>query len=122
MGRGGIGVVRLSGLNSKTIATSILRLRRETEWESWSAALAELADDEGNTVDHVIATYFAGPRSYTGEDVVEISCHGAPVVLRYCLERAIRDGARLAQPGEFTLRAYLNGRLDLPQGSCTRPD
>lgn len=119
-GRGGIGVVRLSGRDAKVIATSILRLKRHSEWESWTSTLAELPDDDGQTVDHVIASFFAGPKSYTGEDVVEIGCHGAPVVLRHCLERAVREGARIAQPGEFTLRAYLNGRLDLPQAEAVR--
>ncbi len=75
---------------------------------------------EGHAVDHVVVTYFAAPRSYTAEDVVEISCHGSPVVLRHALERACEAGARLAEPGEFTLRAYLNGRIDLPQAEAVR--
>jgi tRNA modification GTPase len=66
-------------------------------------------------VDQVVVAYFAAPRSYTAEDLVEISCHGSPVVLRFCVERACATGARPAEPGEFTLRAYLNGRIDLPQ-------
>ena len=66
------------------------------------------------------STFFAAPRSYTAEDVVEISCHGSPVVLRYALERALDAGARLAEPGEFTLRAFLNGRIDLPQAEAVR--
>lgn len=119
-GRGGIGIVRLSGRDAKRIATSILRLKRHTEWASWTSTLAELPDDSGQTVDHVVAGFFESPRSYTGEDVVEIGCHGAPVVLRHCLERAVQEGARIAQPGEFTLRAYLNGRLDLPQAEAVR--
>jgi tRNA modification GTPase len=82
--------------------------------------LAELADDSGAVVDQVVATYFAAPRSYTAEDLVEISCHGSPVILRFCLERACAAGARLAEPGEFTLRAYLNGRIDLPQAEAVR--
>ncbi len=65
-------------------------------------------------------TFFAAPRSYTAEDVAEISCHGSTVVLRHCLERAVGDGARLAEPGEFTLRAFLNGRIDLPQAEAVR--
>lgn len=112
--------MRLSGRDAKLIATSILKIKRTSEWESWTAALAELPDAEGHTVDHVVATYFAGPRSYTGEDVVEIGCHGSPVVLRHCVERALQAGARHAEPGEFTLRAYLNGRLDLPQAEAVR--
>ena len=79
-----------------------------------------LLDAEGHAVDHVVVTYFAAPRSYTAEDVVEISCHGSPVVLRHALERACDAGARLAEPGEFTLRAYLNGRIDLPQAEAVR--
>jgi tRNA modification GTPase len=69
-------------------------------------------------VDQVVATYFPGPRSYTGEDVVELSAHGSPVVLRAIVEAAMTTGARLAEPGEFTLRAFLNGRLDLPQAEA----
>ena len=77
--------------------------------------LAQLGD-----VDQVVVSYFAAPRSYTAEDLVEISCHGSPVILRFCVERACAAGARLAEPGEFTLRAYLNGRIDLPQAEAVR--
>lgn len=82
--------------------------------------MADLVDRDGNAVDHVVVTFFQSPRSYTSEDVVEISCHGAPVVMRFCVERACENGARLAEPGEFTLRAYLNGRIDLPQAEAVR--
>jgi tRNA modification GTPase len=68
----------------------------------------------------VLVTFFEAPRSYTAEDVVEISCHGSPVVLRYAVERALEAGARLAEPGEFTLRAFLNGRIDLPRAEAIR--
>ena len=77
-------------------------------------------DDGSHKIDEVVATYFAAPRSYTAEDLVEISCHGSPVVLRFAVERACAAGARLAEPGEFTLRAYLNGRIDLPQAEAVR--
>ncbi len=87
---------------------------------SWGATLGELLDDECRLIDEVIVTWFAAPQSYTAEDVIEISCHGAPVVLRHCLDRAVRAGARLADPGEFTLRAFLNGRIDLPQAEAVR--
>ncbi len=90
------------------------------EWSPWTAHLAELLDRAGQTVDQVVVTYFAAPRSYTAEDVVEVSCHGSPVVLRHCLERAVEAGARLAEPGEFTLRAFLHGRIDLPQAEAVR--
>ena len=68
----------------------------------------------------MVVTFFEAPRSYTAEDVVEISCHGSPVVLRHAVERALAAGARLAEPGEFTLRAFLNGRIDLPQAEAVR--
>jgi tRNA modification GTPase len=110
--------VRLSGPAARSIADSILR--SPADWLPWQAQLAELADDAGNTVDHVVATFFAAPRSYTAEDVVELSCHGAPVVLRHAVSRAVTAGARLAEPGEFTLRAYVNGRIDLPQAEAVR--
>lgn len=119
-GRGGIGIVRLSGPETQNIAASILRFRDNHEWRPWTAFLAELLDDAGQTIDRVVTTYYAAPRSYTAEDVVEIACHGSPVVLRHCLERCVDAGARLAEPGEFTLRAYLNGRIDLPQAEAVR--
>jgi tRNA modification GTPase len=118
-GRGGIGIVRLSGADARGIAEKILRLRSNV-WKPWTAVLAELPDVDGHAVDRVVVTYFAAPRSYTAEDLVEISCHGAPVVLRHALERACQAGARLAEPGEFTLRAYVNGRIDLPQAEAVR--
>lgn len=118
-GAGGLGVVRLSGGEARRIAEGLLRFPGGTaEWRPWSAGLAELLDEAGNVVDRVVVTYFAAPRSYTAEDVVEIACHGSPVVLRHCVGRALAGGARAAEPGEFTLRAYLNGRIDLPQAEA----
>ena len=84
---------------------------------SWGITSGELVGESG-TVDEVLVSYFRSPRSYTGEDVVEISCHGSPVVLRYALERAAGEGARFAEPGEFTLRAFLGGRIDLPRAEA----
>jgi tRNA modification GTPase len=120
LGRSGLGVIRISGSDALPIATRILRFRIPPLWTPWSSQLAELTDDSGHSIDQVIVTYFATPRSYTGQDVVEISCHGAPIVLAACVESAVRVGARVAEPGEFTLRAYLNGRLDLPQAEAVR--
>src|SRR6516225_1320143 len=98
-GRGGIGVIRLSGPDARVIAERILHLPGDHEWKAWSAALAWLPDRDNHPVDRVVVTFFASPRSYTAEDVIEISCHGSPAVLRYALERACRAGARLAEPG-----------------------
>jgi len=119
-GRGGIGVIRISGNRAREIAEAILHYPHAASWEPWRARLAHLVDTHGRTLDDVVATFFAKPRSYTAEDVVELACHGAPVVLRHALERALQAGARLAEPGEFTLRAYLNGRIDLPQAEAVR--
>jgi tRNA modification GTPase len=117
-GRGGIGIVRLSGSKSAVIACALIALK--SDLRPWHATVGELLDDEARSVDEVVVTYFAAPQSYTCEDIVEISCHGAPVILRHCLDRALRAGARLADPGEFTLRAFLNGRIDLPQAEAVR--
>jgi tRNA modification GTPase len=117
-GRGGIGVVRLSGPDANRIAAPMLRLRHELQ--QGHALFGELIDDSGERVDEVVVTYFAKPRSYTTDDVVEISAHGSPIVLRNIVERAVAAGARLAEPGEFTMRAYLNGRIDLTQAEAVR--
>ena len=119
-GRSGLGVVRLSGSDARRISESILRFRAGHQWISWTLALADLIDDSGAVVDQVVGSYFSAPRSYTAEALVEISCHGSPVLLRFCVERACAAGARVAEPGEFTLRAYLNGRIDLPQAEAVR--
>ena len=117
-GRGGIGIVRISGPESCSIASTLFK--ETPRWTSWSASLAELVDHERQVIDQVVVTYFSAPKSYTAEDVIEIACHGSPVVLRHTLDRACRAGARLAEPGEFTLRAYINGRIDLPQAEAIR--
>src|SRR5690242_10772354 len=98
----------------------ILQFSPPVCWQPRRAHMAHLLDRQGHVVDQVVATFFESPRSYTAEDVVEIACHGAPVVLRHAVERALEAGARLAEPGEFTLRAYLNGRIDLPQAEAVR--
>ncbi len=116
-GHGALGVIRVSGADALHIARQVLSPRGDLAPRR--AVLAQLADAQG-IVDEVVAVYFAAPRSYTAEDIVEITCHGAPVVLRYCLDRLIRAGARLAEPGEFTLRAFLNGRIDLPRAEAVR--
>lgn len=122
LGRGGLGVVRLSGPESRTVAEALLRFRGglPPQWQAWRSELADLLDENGRPVDQVVAAFFESPRSYTGEDVIEIACHGSPVVLQLCVGRALEHGARLAEPGEFTLRAYLNGRIDLPQAEAVR--
>ena len=107
----------MSGPQARDIAAKFLV---PAEWHPWQAHLAHLVDAQGHAIDQVIVTFFECPRSYTAEDLVEIACHGSPVVLRHAVERALEGGARLAEPGEFTLRAFLNGRIDLPQAEAVR--
>ena len=116
-GRAGLGIVRLSGAQARNIAAEFLS---PAEWRPWQAHLAQLLDAQGHGIDQVVVTFFAAPRSYTADDLVEIACHGSPVVLRHAVQRALEGGARLAEPGEFTLRAFLNGRIDLPQAEAVR--
>ncbi|MGH9355557.1 MAG: tRNA uridine-5-carboxymethylaminomethyl(34) synthesis GTPase MnmE, partial [Terriglobia bacterium] len=119
-GRGGIGVVRLSGHRSLEVTSSLIRLPHPPLGNR-RATLGQFLDPQtGRPLDQVIVTCFRSPHSYTGEDVVEISCHGAPVILQYMVEHCVARGARAAEPGEFTLRAFLNGRLDLTQAEAVR--
>ena len=121
-GRGGIGVVRLSGPAALGIATSIFRTRSETQSRIPNRAqFGRLIDPATNEIiDEVILTFFKSPHSYTGEDLVEISCHGSPIILGRVLQLAIDRGARIAEPGEFTFRAFLNKRIDLAQAQAVR--
>jgi tRNA modification GTPase len=120
-GRGGIGVVRLSGSEARNIARPMLRLAHGHDFEAGHAHFGELIDPAtSERIDEVVVTFFAKPHSYTADDVIEISCHGSPVVLRHVVEMAINAGARLAEPGEFTMRAFLNGRIDLTQAEAVR--
>ena len=123
-GRGGIGIVRLSGPQAAPIASQLVRLRHPLEpLEHAHARLADVLDaggDNATRIDEALITFFAAPHSYTAEDLVEIATHGSPVVLELLLRRALELGARLAEPGEFTQRAFLSGRLDLTQAEAVR--
>ncbi len=116
-GRGGIGVVRLAGPQARAIAEPMLRLARP--FEAGRAVFGEIID-QGEKLDEVVVTFFEKPHSYTTDDIIEFSAHGSPVVLGRVLEMAMERGARLAEPGEFTMRAFLNGRMDLTQAEAVR--
>lgn len=114
-GRGALGVVRVSGGEAFAIARGLVGDRA---LEPRRAALRVLRDADGEAVDEVVATAYEKPNSYTGEDIVELSCHGSAAVLRFVVERAMALGARLAEPGEYTQRAFLNGRMDLVEAEA----
>lgn len=131
-GRGGIGVVRVSGTGTRDVAGRVLTTKdalvpRQATFTRVAASVDIQAESEpapgaptsgAQPIDQVVATFFPGPASYTGEDVLEISAHGSPVVLENIVRAALAAGARLAEPGEFTLRAFLNGRIDLVQAEA----
>lgn len=135
-GRGGIGVVRVAGPEARTIVAPMLRLK--SPLAAGRAAFGELVEPDTTSVnrgqvsravapaphsrriDEVVVTFFAKPHSYTTDDIIEIAAHGSPVVLRHVVEMALAGGARLAEPGEFTMRAFLNGRIDLTQAEAVR--
>ncbi len=120
VGRGGIGVVRISGPDAARIAAALTGTAGALEPRRATFARVKPAPGIGGGADQVIVTLFPSPHSYTGEDVVEISGHGSPVLLRAIVSAAIAAGARLAEPGEFTFRAYLRERIDLVQAEAVR--
>ena len=113
-GRGGIGIVRLSGANLKPVLHGIVGRDPDPR----QAELADFVDADGTAIDRGIVIYFPAPQSMTGEDVVELQGHGGPVVMNRLLERACELGARVARPGEFTERAFLNDKIDLAQAEA----
>jgi len=120
-GRGGIGIVRISGPTSLQLATSFFRSQSTDQPQPNRAQFGRIVDpDNREFLDEVILTFFKSPHSYTGEDLVEISCHGSPIILSRLLEMTIERGARIAEPGEFTLRAFYNKRIDLAQALAVR--
>ncbi|MGH9847918.1 MAG: tRNA uridine-5-carboxymethylaminomethyl(34) synthesis GTPase MnmE, partial [Blastocatellia bacterium] len=118
-GHGGIGVIRLSGTESLALARGLLRDGDQIAFTPNLATFHQIVNRETNqTIDEAIITWFQAPRSFTGEDVIEIACHGSPVVLAEVLRLLRSFGAELAQPGEFSMRAFLNQRIDLTQAEA----
>lgn len=118
-GEGGIGIIRISGERSLDILKSVFQpASGSDEIVSRRMTYGKVIDDDNRLVDEVLAVYMKGPKTYTAEDVVEINCHGSMVSLRKTLALVLRKGARLAEPGEFTKRAFLNGRMDLSQAEA----
>ena len=114
VGRGGIGVVRVSGARAEFIMRAMMRRTLDAR----HATIGDFNDREGVAIDRGLGIYFPAPHSYTGENVFELQAHGGPAVLARLLKRCLELGARLAQPGEFTERAFLNNKLDLAQAEA----
>ncbi|MEI6411370.1 MAG: tRNA uridine-5-carboxymethylaminomethyl(34) synthesis GTPase MnmE [Bacteroidota bacterium] len=117
-GIGAIAVIRLSGLGAITLTDRMFKGKKLLEQPSHTAHFGRLEDENGRMVDEVLVTLFQGPHSYTGENTVEIGCHGSPYIQQEIIQLCIRLGARLAQPGEYTMRAFLHGKMDLSQAEA----
>ncbi len=117
-GVGAIGVIRLSGPTAIQLADAVFHGKKLSEQASHTIHFGSIRDEKDQILDEVLVSLFIGPRSYTGEHVVEISCHGSNYIIQELIRLFIRKGARLAQPGEFTMRAFLNGRMDLSQAEA----
>lgn len=119
-GRSGIGIIRLSGPQSLKYVRCLLNDENFTPDPNRVTLKSIIDSENGEVLDHALVTYFKAPHSFTGEDIVELSCHGSPVLLMSVLDALLRLGARMADPGEFTLRALSNGRLNLSQAEAIR--
>lgn len=117
IGMGAIGIVRLSGADSLSITTGLIRPQNKA-LSPYRLSRRWITDRHGTLLDEVLISYMPGPGSYTGEDVTEINCHGNPAILEAVVEAAVASGARQADPGEFTKRAFLNGKMDLTQAEA----
>ena len=117
-GTGALGVIRLSGPEAIAIAAKIFRGKDLTQQPGYTLHFGTLNDESGTIIDEVLVTLFRAPHSFSGEDTVEFSCHGSPYILQEVLHLLIRQGARIARPGEFTQRAFLNGKMDLAQAEA----
>jgi tRNA modification GTPase len=118
-GEGGVGIVRASGPQALQILERVFVPARRGAWRPFCMRVGRVVDANGATVDEALAVYMRAPHSFTAENVVEISCHGGPLVLSRVLALALASGARQAEAGEFTMRAFLNGRIDLTQAEAT---
>lgn len=119
-GAGGIAIVRLSGPGSRGILQRVFVPRSSgfTEFRPWTLHRGQALDAAGDPLDDVLAVFMPGPRTFTGEDTAELHCHGGPVIVQTLLEATLAAGARLAERGEFSRRAFCNGRMDLTQAEA----
>ncbi|WP_346917258.1 tRNA uridine-5-carboxymethylaminomethyl(34) synthesis GTPase MnmE [Clostridium sp.] len=121
IGEGGIAIVRISGDKAKDVVEKIFQAKNGKsikDMKSYTMKYGYIIDESNNHIDEVIVSFMKGPRSFTAEDTIEINCHGGVVATNKVLEQVIKQGVRLAEPGEFTKRAFLNGRIDLSQAEA----
>ena len=114
-GNSGIGIIRLSGQESFDIIKKIFKPKNNDHVKGYTIKYGYILDENNNIIDEVLVSYFISPKSYTTENMCEINTHGNNIVLRQILDLCLKNGAKLAEPGEFTKRAFLNGRIDLSQ-------
>lgn len=117
-GQGAIGVIRLSGPDAITMVDAFFHGKNLTKVDGNTVHYGKIVNEQDKIIDECVATVFRAPRSYTKEDVIEISCHGSPYIIEQIIQLCLRKGARMAQRGEYTLRAFLNGQLDLSQAEA----
>lgn len=117
-GVGGIGIIRISGEDALGVIKKIFKAKNTSEFKPYTIKFGYIVDENENIMDQVLVSYFKAPKTYTGEDVCEINCHGGNVSTKEILELVLRNGAVMAEPGEFTKRAFLNGKLDLTQAEA----
>src|SRR5690606_37209504 len=117
-GVGAIGVIRLSGKDAVAITEKVFKGKKLTEQKSHTIHYGFIVNKQGENVDEVMVSLFLAPKSFTKENVVEISTHGSPFVMNKIIETLVEAGARLAKAGEFTMRAFMNGRINLVQAEA----
>lgn len=117
-GLGAIGIIRISGEEAILLAEKVFKGKKPSQQKTHTVHFGKIIDEKGNILDEVLLTIFCSPHSYTGENTVEIACHGSPYILQKIIELLIRQGGRAAHAGEFTMRAFLHGKLDLSQAEA----
>ncbi len=117
-GLGGIGIVRLSGENALEIVKKVFRPKKNKEYKSHTLRHGYIVDENNTVIDEVLVSYFKAPNTYTGEDICEINCHGGSISTKKILEIVLKNGAIMAEAGEFTKKAFLNGKIDLSQAEA----
>lgn len=117
-GLGGIGIVRISGEDALKIAKKVFRPKKNREYKSHTIRYGYIVDDKNNIIDEVLVSYFKAPNTYTGEDICEINCHGGTISTKKILELVLKNGAVMAEAGEFTKKAFINGKIDLSQAEA----